>query len=123
MTTEQLIAIFQKQIDNKPKVYDNPEKKYSMNCHGNCPDLTTDDVPLYFVLVEAKYDEQLSAMKAAGNLLSLDKKITEINENTTTRLARVTLKYLDDPNCELYNYRHNKTLIESAFPVFSNLVR
>jgi len=123
MTTEQLIAIFQKQIDNNPKVYVNPEKKYSMNCHGNCPDLTTDDVPLYFVLVEAKYDEKLSAMKAAGNLLSLDKKITEINENTTTRLERVTLKYLDDPNCELYNYRHAKNLIQSTFPVFSNLVR
>jgi len=125
MTREDLIKIFQRQIDKNIVIRDTTGEKtsYSIDCYGNCPDLIPGDVVLYFILVEAVFDPKLTEMKQKGNLLSLDRGIAAVEDATVDRIARVSLKYLDDPNCELLNFKLTKTKGESIFPVFTNLIK
>ena len=127
MTKEDLIEIFRRQIEKNIVVTEvGYNRVASAKCYGNCPELIVGDVVLYFVIVEAVFDPKLTEMKRNGNLLSLDKGIAAVEDTTVDRLARVSLRYLDDPNCELLNFRLTKTKGDSMnamFPVFTNLIK
>jgi hypothetical protein len=121
VTTEDIETAFHQQLDDEKTVitesfYNNLKSK---KCYGNCPDIKIGQRLLYFIVGHVRFQgNSIKKNLKKGNVLSAYKKVGE--HKTEMELCRVTEDYLNDPSCELFNFKYDKT-VTGLIPRFIDL--